>query len=118
MELYKHYCVINDRNEYVDFVLADIDDNGDVVSVQYYTLQENESLIDAKPPVFKIHAESFGFSKPVWNGTEWVENATDAEIAEWNEANPAPEPVEPEPTEAEQLRADVDYLAIMTGVEL
>ena len=29
-----------------------------------------------------------------------------------------PEPVEPELTEAEQLRADVDYLAIMTGVEL
>lgn len=29
-----------------------------------------------------------------------------------------PEPVEPEPTETEQLRADVDYLAIMTGVEL
>ena len=30
---------------------------------------------------------------------------------------PAPE-VEPEPTEMEQLRADVDYIAIMTGVEL
>lgn len=25
---------------------------------------------------------------------------------------------EPEPTETEQLRADVDYLAVMTGVEL
>lgn len=32
---------------------------------------------------------------------------------------PEPEPVpEPEPTETEQLRADVDYIAIMTGVEL
>ena len=29
-----------------------------------------------------------------------------------------PDPVEPEPTETEQLRADIDYLAIMTGVEL
>lgn len=29
-----------------------------------------------------------------------------------------PEEVEAEPTEVEQLRADVDYLAIMTGVEL
>ena len=29
-----------------------------------------------------------------------------------------PEPVEPEPTEAEQIRADIEYLAIMTGVEL
>lgn len=31
------------------------------------------------------------------------------------EPEPAPEPV---PTELEQLRADVDYLSIMTGVEL
>ena len=31
------------------------------------------------------------------------------------EREPHPEPA---PTEAEQLRADVDYLAIMTGVEL
>lgn len=29
-----------------------------------------------------------------------------------------PAPPEQEPTEVEQLRADVDYLAIMTGVEL
>lgn len=28
-----------------------------------------------------------------------------------------PEP-EPEPTQAEQLRADVDFIAAMTGVEL
>lgn len=32
---------------------------------------------------------------------------------------PEPEPApEPEPTEAERLRADLDYLAVMTGVEL
>ena len=30
---------------------------------------------------------------------------------------PVPEP-EPAPTEAEQLRADVDYIAVMTGVTL
>jgi len=29
-----------------------------------------------------------------------------------------PAPVDPEPTEAERLRADVDYLAAMTGVTL
>ena len=33
------------------------------------------------------------------------------------EPEPAPEP-EQAPTEMERLRADVDYLAIMTGVEL
>lgn len=32
---------------------------------------------------------------------------------------PEPEPMpDPEPTEAERLRADIDYIAIMTGVEL
>ncbi len=31
---------------------------------------------------------------------------------------PEPEPVTPTPTELEQLRADVDYLSIMTGVDL
>ena len=32
---------------------------------------------------------------------------------------PEPEPVaDPEPTELEQLRADVDYIAMETGVEL
>lgn len=30
---------------------------------------------------------------------------------------PEPEP-EPEPTETEQLRADIDFLAVMTGVTL
>lgn len=29
-----------------------------------------------------------------------------------------PEPPQPEPTEEEQLRADVDFIAAMTGVEL
>lgn len=31
---------------------------------------------------------------------------------------PEPEPVTPTPTELEQLRADVDYLSVMTGVKL
>lgn len=29
-----------------------------------------------------------------------------------------PEPEEPEPTEEEKLRSDVDYIAAMTGIEL
>lgn len=31
---------------------------------------------------------------------------------------PEREETEPEPTELEQLRADLDYIAVMTGVEL
>ena len=41
----------------------------------------------------------------------WDEDAYQAYIAS------LPEP-EPEPTELEQLRADVDYIAMETGVEL
>lgn len=40
--------------------------------------------------------------------TEWIPGAM---------SEPDPE-VEPQPTAMEQLRADVDYIAIMTGVEL
>ena len=55
-----------------------------------------------------------------------VETLPDGNIADYlyidgeyvYEPLPQPEPIEPEPTEAEQLRADIEYLAIMTGVEL
>jgi hypothetical protein len=41
-------------------------------------------------------------------------------VTEWTPLPmPEPEPIpEPEPTELEQLRADVDYIAMETGVEL
>ena len=38
-------------------------------------------------------------------------------VTKWT-AGEMPEPTKPMPTEAERLRADVDYIAIMTGVEL
>ena len=43
--------------------------------------------------------------------------STDGYSYELEELEPAAEP-EPEITELEQLRADVDYIAIMSGVEL
>ena len=46
------------------------------------------------------------------NGVMTVTKWTPGEIPE-----PEPEP-EPEPAELEQLRADVDYIAMETGVEL
>ena len=45
----------------------------------------------------------------------WNEEAYQAYLASLPEPGPVPVP---EPTEVEQIRADVDYLAIMTGVEL
>ena len=43
-----------------------------------------------------------------------LRKATEEELKTEREANY----VEPEPTEAEKLRADIDFLAIMTGVQL
>lgn len=45
-----------------------------------------------------------------WNGTNWTRNVDGEQVVL--------EPVGEEPSEVEQLRADVDYIAIMTGVEL
>ena len=59
--------------------------------------------------------ENFPFGEVVAqeiDGVMTVTKWTPGEIPE-----PEPEP-EPEPTELEQLRADVDYIAMETGVEL
>lgn len=45
------------------------------------------------------------------NGTLVLTNLPEPEVVEEPET-------QPEPTELERLRADVDYIAIMTGVEL
>ena len=113
---YHYACVIKD-GRYHEFVLVNEFDDG-TEEVYAYTLQDGESLIEAMPPLQKIHAESDGFIVPAWSGSAWVEGATDEEIAQFEAENPAPVLVEPEPTEAEQMRADIEYLAIMTGVEL
>lgn len=52
-----------------------------------------------------------GFFKPRWNGSEWVEGLTQEEIEAIKNV-----PVE-QPLELRN-RADIDYIAIMTGVEL
>ena len=111
---YHYACVIKD-GKYHEFVIVNEFDDGSE-EVYSYILQDGETLIKAQPPVKKVHAETDGFIVPAWNGTEWVEGATAEEIAQFEAENPAPEP--PEPTEQEQMRADIEYLAIMTGVEL
>ena len=107
---YHFSCVVDDSKKFITYVIVNEFDDGSE-EVYTYTLQEGESLVTTKPPVKKVHAESDGFIVPVWSG-EWVEGATDAEIAQFNAEHPAPEP--PEPTPEEQLRADVDFLLAMT----
>lgn len=91
-------CVIKKGGKYHTYVIVNEFDDG-TEEIYAYTLQDGETLIDAKPPVQKIHADSVGFIAPAWNGTEWVEGATDAEIAQFEAENPAPEP--PGPTDSE-----------------
>lgn len=65
--MYKYSCVIDANGYYKDFVLV-VDDE-----VQHHLLQYYEMLIDTDAPI--------GFTKPKWNGSAWVEGATDSEIA-------------------------------------
>lgn len=108
---HKFCCVIDKKGFYKEFVVVHIVD--DIEEVYHYEMQEGETIIERNnTPRFKCHAESEGFIKPKWNGSEWVEGATDTEIAEWNEEHPAPEPVEPEPTEIEILQDEVTALQL------
>lgn len=110
---YKFCCVIDSSGLYKEFVVVFIEN--DVETVQHYEMQEGESLIDCNcAPLFKVHADSNGFIKPKWNGTEWEEGATETEVAEWNKLHPAPDP-EPEP-EPEPDMWDEMAAAIAEGV--
>lgn len=59
--------------------------------------------------------ENFPFGTPTVEEINGVMTVTAWEAGEMPEPEPMPEE---EPTDVEQLRADVDYIAIMTGVEL
>jgi len=52
-----------------------------------------------------------GFCKPKWNGTEWIEGLSKEEIVEIKNR-----PIEQDRTT--KNRADIDYLALMLGVDL
>ncbi|WP_290879605.1 hypothetical protein [Anaerotruncus sp.] len=90
---YRHCCVVDAQNAYKMFVLVlnEPDETGQLQEkAQYYTLSEGERLIDTAPPVMRPHAGADGFIKPVWEGSEWMESATDEEITVWETEYPAP----------------------------
>lgn len=118
---YKYSCVIAQSGAYRDYVLVLLEEsaNGAVSEiVQSYVMQEGEQLIGTMPPVLRGHAGTEGFVSPVWNGKTWTEGASAKELAAWEAEHPAPETPSPPPTETEQLRADVDFIAALTGVDL
>ncbi|MEL7646972.1 MAG: hypothetical protein AAGU76_02710 [Sedimentibacter sp.] len=89
----------------------DIDEFGYLKEIKVAEFDEQGNCLDE-------HAENIittdipqGLYRKKWTGTEWIEDMPQEEI---DALNNQPK----EPTENEQLRADVDYIAIMTGVEL
>lgn len=86
--------------------------------IDTYVLADGERLIDTGLPPMRPHAGADGLIKPRWDDEveTWVEGATAAEIAAWEAEHPAPEL--PGPTQQEQMRADIDFLAALGGVVL
>lgn len=117
---YKHSCVIDAQNLYKTLVLVlrVKTDKGEEWQVQSYVLQEGEQLVDIAPPTMRPYAGAEGFVSPKWDTdtSSWAEAAAPDEITAWETEHPAPPA--PAPTAQEQLRADVDYIAAMTGVSL
>lgn len=105
-------CIINEIGQYIDYAL--MDENGEI---QYYTLKPGEQVVETLPPVLKGNASTTGFVSPIWNGSLWIEGATDEEIIEFDNNNPAP----PEPTDYEtritQLEEELAAAKILLGVE-
>lgn len=99
---YKHSCVIDAQNLYKTFVLvllAENEEHEQEEQIQYYELLEGEMLVDTAPPVMRPYAGAVGLVRPKWDAdtAQWVEAATEEEIAAWEKEHPAPEVPEPEP---------------------
>lgn len=134
---YKHSCVVNAQGHYKDIVLFWHREVYDTPPLgedglpdwsqathhmewvpESYTLEEDDQLIDTKQPTKRPHAGVSGLVRPRWDvdTSAWEEAATAAEIAAWEALHPAPEL--PGPTQQEQMRADIDFLAALGGVVL
>ena len=113
---YKHCCVIDAQNRYKTLVLVvnEPDETGKLQEkVQYYTLSEGERLIDAAPPVMRPYIGADGFIKPVWEGSKWMESATNEEITAWEAEHPAP----PSPTPSREDRGLADIALKLAQLE-
>lgn len=67
-------CVIDSKGFYITWVPINMQKvDGILRETNYvYDMMEGDALIDAPTPIDMV--------KPRWNGTEWIEAATDAEI--------------------------------------
>ena len=69
----KNAIVIDETGAKVDFVLAEVADDG-ICTPLYYTLKPNEIL------VLDDVETALSLLKPRWNGTQWTETASPEEI--------------------------------------
>lgn len=83
---------------------------------QYYTLLDTDNRITMATAI-QQNEEQFLFSYPTGFDFGAIHDykIVDGELV--HEPVIYPEP-EPQPTKTEQLRADVDYIAAMTGIDL
>ena len=86
-------------------------DNGAHRNQTYHKIIPDGWAVD----INNLCVENFPFGEVVAQEIDGVMTVT--KWTPWEIPEPEPEP-EPEPTELEQLRADVDYIAMETGVEL
>ena len=74
--------------------------------------ESHPTLVDGElDPQYIEEAPTQGFYWPKWNGEAWEEGATQEYI---DSLKPEPQ----EPSIEEKNRADIIYLAVMTGVDL
>ena len=104
------YCVVNVVGKYVELVNVNLMQYGEEIRLepQCYTLPDGCILVDTEKPTFCEYAGRPGYIIPIWNGTQWTEDATASEITQWEVEHPAPQP-----TTAE-VRAKRDKLLTAT----
>lgn len=105
-------CIINEIGQYIDYAL--MDENGEI---QYYTLKPGERIVETDPPLFKGNAGTTGFVSPLWDGSQWIESATEEEIAIFDNENPAPSDQTDYETRISQLEEELAAAKILLGVE-
>lgn len=80
----------------------EIDENGYVVEIYLANVDEHGSIIEENMRECISVSQPNGLYRPKWNGIEWIEGATQAEIDEINK----PKPMKPS---TEDFLLDLDY---------
>lgn len=73
---------------------------------QYYKLKDGEKAVELLTKTQTVNNQIVPCLKPQWNGTEWIETATEEEL------NLAYRPIEVQKTELEILKETVEALVL------